>query len=67
MKIEAVGICGSDIHAYHGHDPRRKPGLVMDHGDLAWLDTRAPTDLPKGKVGQFRYLEKRCEFTHLVV
>ena len=31
MKIEAVGICGSDIHAYHGHDPRRKPGLVLGH------------------------------------
>jgi 2-desacetyl-2-hydroxyethyl bacteriochlorophyllide A dehydrogenase len=31
IKIETVGICGSDLHAYHGHDPRRKPGLVMGH------------------------------------
>ena len=31
LKIEAVGICGSDMHAFHGHDPRRKPGLVMGH------------------------------------
>jgi threonine dehydrogenase-like Zn-dependent dehydrogenase len=31
LKIEAVGICGSDIHAWHGHDPRRKPGLVLGH------------------------------------
>jgi alcohol dehydrogenase len=31
LKIEAVGICGSDLHAYHGHDPRRKPGLVLGH------------------------------------
>ncbi len=31
VKINAVGICGSDIHAYHGHDPRRKPGLVLGH------------------------------------
>ncbi len=31
IKINAVGICGSDMHAYHGHDPRRKPGLVMGH------------------------------------
>ena len=22
IKIEAVGICGSDMHAYHGHDAR---------------------------------------------
>ena len=31
LKIEAVGICGSDMHAWHGHDPRRKPGLVLGH------------------------------------
>ena len=31
LRIDAVGICGSDMHAYHGHDPRRLPGLVMGH------------------------------------
>lgn len=31
LGIEAVGICGSDMHAWHGHDPRRKPGLVLGH------------------------------------
>jgi len=31
LEIEAVGICGSDMHAYHGHDPRLKPGLVLGH------------------------------------
>ena len=31
LKIEAVGICGSDLHAWHGHDPRRLPGLVLGH------------------------------------
>ncbi len=31
IKIAAAGICGSDMHAYHGHDPRRKPGLVLGH------------------------------------
>jgi alcohol dehydrogenase len=31
IQIEAVGICGSDLHAWHGHDPRRKPGLVLGH------------------------------------
>lgn len=42
VKIDAVGICGSDMHAFHGHDPRRKPGLVLGHefsGTIA--DTRA--------------------------
>ena len=31
IRIKASGICGSDMHAYHGHDPRRRPGLVMGH------------------------------------
>ena len=31
LQIEAVGICGSDMHAWHGHDPRRQPGLVLGH------------------------------------
>ena len=31
LRIDASGICGSDLHAYHGHDPRRKPGLVLGH------------------------------------
>jgi alcohol dehydrogenase len=38
LKIEAVGICGSDMHAWHGHDPRRQPGLVLGHefvGEIA--------------------------------
>jgi len=31
LRVDAVGICGSDMHAYHGHDPRRQPGLVLGH------------------------------------
>jgi alcohol dehydrogenase len=31
LRIEAVGICGSDMHAYHGHDPRRNPPLILGH------------------------------------
>jgi alcohol dehydrogenase len=31
LRIDAVGICGSDMHAYHGHDPRRVPPLVLGH------------------------------------
>jgi alcohol dehydrogenase len=31
IDIEAVGICGSDMHAYHGHDPRRVPPLILGH------------------------------------
>ncbi len=31
VEIEAVGICGSDQHAYHGTDPRRVPPLILGH------------------------------------
>ncbi|MDX1433107.1 MAG: alcohol dehydrogenase catalytic domain-containing protein [Gammaproteobacteria bacterium] len=31
VDIEAVGICGSDMHAYLGHDPRRVPPLILGH------------------------------------
>jgi threonine dehydrogenase-like Zn-dependent dehydrogenase len=31
VKVEAVGICGSDMHAYHGFDARRPPPLILGH------------------------------------
>ncbi len=31
IRVEAVGICGSDMHAWHGHDPRRVPPLILGH------------------------------------
>lgn len=31
IRIDAAGICGSDMHAYHGHDPRRVPPMILGH------------------------------------
>ena len=31
VKVAASGICGSDMHAYHGHDSRRVPPLILGH------------------------------------
>jgi 2-desacetyl-2-hydroxyethyl bacteriochlorophyllide A dehydrogenase len=31
VKVGSTGICGSDMHAYHGHDPRRVPPLILGH------------------------------------
>ncbi len=31
VRVADVGICGSDMHAYHGHDERRPPPLVLGH------------------------------------
>jgi alcohol dehydrogenase len=41
LRIEAVGICGSDMHAWHGHDPRRKPGLVLGHEFVGSIERSA--------------------------
>ncbi|MCR9139437.1 MAG: alcohol dehydrogenase catalytic domain-containing protein [Alphaproteobacteria bacterium] len=43
VAVESVGICGSDMHAFLGHDERRNPPLILGHeaagvvtdGDLA--------------------------------
>lgn len=31
VDVSHCGICGSDMHAYHGHDERRVPPLVLGH------------------------------------
>jgi len=31
VRVEAVGICGSDLHGYLGHDERRPPPLILGH------------------------------------
>ena len=49
LRIDAAGICGSDMHAYHGHDPRRKPGLVLGH---EFAGTVLRSAAPQWSVGQ---------------
>jgi threonine dehydrogenase-like Zn-dependent dehydrogenase len=31
IRVEACGICGSDMHAWHGHDERRPAPLILGH------------------------------------
>ena len=31
VRVEASGICGSDMHAFLGHDPRRPVPLILGH------------------------------------
>lgn len=49
LRIDAAGICGSDMHAYHGHDPRRKPGLVLGHEFSATVLASAHALWPVGQ------------------
>jgi 2-desacetyl-2-hydroxyethyl bacteriochlorophyllide A dehydrogenase len=31
LSVSTAGICGSDIHGFLGHSPRRRPPLVLGH------------------------------------
>lgn len=39
VKVKACGICGSDMHGYHGHDPRRIPPMIMGHEIAGVVET----------------------------
>lgn len=43
VRIDAVGICGSDMHAYMGHDDRRPAPLILGH-EAAGVITGGPRD-----------------------
>lgn len=43
VRIEAVGICGSDMHAYLGHDRRRPAPLILGH-EAAGVIVGGPRD-----------------------
>ncbi|WP_179379689.1 zinc-dependent alcohol dehydrogenase [Jannaschia marina] len=43
IRVAAVGICGSDMHAYLGHDARRPAPLILGH-EAAGTITGGPRD-----------------------
>lgn len=43
IRVEAVGICGSDMHAYLGHDARRPAPLILGH-EAAGIVVGGPKD-----------------------
>lgn len=43
IRVEAVGICGSDMHAFLGHDERRPAPLILGH-EAAGIVTGGPRD-----------------------
>lgn len=43
IRVEAVGICGSDMHAYLGHDARRPAPLILGH-EAAGVIVGGPLD-----------------------
>jgi L-iditol 2-dehydrogenase len=51
IKMESVGICGSDVHGFTGESGRRAPGMVMGHEVVGRIVETAP-DVTAPKVGQ---------------
>ncbi len=50
IKVQACGICGSDIHGYDGSTGRRIPPLVMGH-EAAGIITAIGSEVHSFKVG----------------
>ena len=40
VKISNVGICGSDMHTYLGHDDRRPAPLILGHEASGVIEER---------------------------
>jgi len=51
VKMESVGICGSDVHGFTGESGRRAPGMVMGHEVVGRIVETAP-DVTTPKIGQ---------------
>ena len=43
IRVDSVGICGSDMHAYLGHDERRPAPLILGH-EAAGVISGGPRD-----------------------
>lgn len=41
MRVHYTGICGSDMHAYHGADARRPAPLILGHEIAGVIETEA--------------------------
>ncbi len=48
VKVEAVGICGSDVHGMDGSTGRRQPPIVMGH-EAAGVITALGKDVSGGR------------------
>lgn len=51
IAVEASGICGSDLHAWHGRHPFRQPPVVLGH-EPAGTVYRCGSDVSTVEVGE---------------
>lgn len=48
VRVSLCGICGSDMHAYLGHDARRPPPLILGHEVAGTVAGGGGADFPDG-------------------
>ena len=49
VKVEACGICGSDVHGLDGSTGRRQPPLIMGHEAAGTVAGRGPVGSGAGR------------------
>jgi 2-desacetyl-2-hydroxyethyl bacteriochlorophyllide A dehydrogenase len=48
LRVDASGICGSDLNGYFGHDRTRSPGMILGHEICGTVMESASPHYPKG-------------------
>ena len=59
LRVDTVGICGSDVHGFTGESGRRAPGMVMGHevsGTVARLGPGASAPAPGTRVALYNII-----------
>ncbi len=51
VAVQAVGVCGSDVHGYMGTTGRRKPPIIMGH-EFGGIISAVGERVTRGQVGQ---------------
>ena len=71
VRVERAGICGSDLHVYHGREPGLDPGTVMGHelvGRVVATGPAATRFAPGDRVvAPFSTCCGRCFYFHCLV
>ena len=59
IQVKVTGICGSEVHAYHGRHAWRVPPLVSGH-EFAGTIVEVGSDVTSCQVGERVTAEPQC-------
>lgn len=66
IAVAAAGICGSDLHAWHGHHPFRRPPVILGH-EVSGTIVAVGEGVPGSRLGERVVIEPQrlcgeCEY-----